>query len=59
MSQKEAPQVGLLNALVAGRLVSHEVAAALQLSETPCPTGSERPSLSAAERSAPGARVAR
>ena len=33
MSQKEAPRVGLLKALVAGRVVGREVAAALRLSE--------------------------
>jgi hypothetical protein len=33
MSQKEAPRVGLLKALVAGRVTGREAAAALQLSE--------------------------
>ena len=33
MSQKEAPRVGLLKALVAGRVTGRDVAAALHLSE--------------------------
>ena len=36
MGQKEAPRVGLVKALVAGRVVGREVAAALRLSERRC-----------------------